>query len=547
MRKLVDIKVQQLFEDIYATNELSTKGGLSLKYDFPSLYLYDYQADKDKDFENHVYALLKREYAKNLALMIKNNQFIYCNNIIDVEAFADKFIEMFSTVYNLSPEPDLNASGSCMKELVNCYEEQIKAGIFQIKSFEKIKNFLLRIPSKQKGAICINHNYLDEYASYYADALRVFLSVLTTVFNTYLEQPEPLKLQGFKKEIINTDMQRFNDWFDKFETEYVFEVTTTKVKTPHNFYIHIDSEGFNSLKVHFKDINFYAENAFVTANDLFLSYPFVRTLEFENCTFNFCFYDNSRSLFFKNCTFNSTFDYDAKIYKSYQPIASILMFEKCTFNDNVVITDMTENMYNTLILRDCHFSNDANFHLSNINLIKTHFENVIFEGEVLFENVHFSSSKWSNLLFLTDFINKDVVLPSVAKFKQIIFGMKMVKTAIPSIRRFIKLLKESKLDSLGQELEQFYLSGIGSSKNIAEIDIAIKSDWVSIKQAAVILGLSYNTLLTMRKEDKATGIVRIPYIGEGKSTKYYYPLLIAYKSGDMKKVNELARELENKE
>lgn len=37
-------------------------------------------------------------------------------------------------------------------------------------------------------------------------------------------------------------------------------------------------------------------------------------------------------------------------------------------------------------------------------------------------------------------------------------------------------------------------------------EIAIKSNLVSIKQAAAILGLSYTTLLAMRKEDNAGGI-----------------------------------------
>ena len=44
------------------------------------------------------------------------------------------------------------------------------------------------------------------------------------------------------------------------------------------------------------------------------------------------------------------------------------------------------------------------------------------------------------------------------------------------------------------------------------------------------IGISYATLLAMRKEDKADGIRRIPYIGEGKGSRYYLPLLEAYKS-----------------
>ena len=47
-------------------------------------------------------------------------------------------------------------------------------------------------------------------------------------------------------------------------------------------------------------------------------------------------------------------------------------------------------------------------------------------------------------------------------------------------------------------------------------------------------------------DDEADGIRRIPYIGEGKSSRYYFPLLEAYKSRDMDLVNKLAKEIEGK-
>ncbi|MCM1296227.1 MAG: hypothetical protein NC311_11855 [Muribaculaceae bacterium] len=547
MRKLVNIKVQQFTEDIYAMNELSAIGDFPSEYDFPLLHHYDYQTNENKEFENHIYALLKREYAKNLALMIANSHFVYCNNMHDVFSFAKHFITEFADVYHLCPQPDIANAGDSIKELITCYEEKIKECTVQTKEFETLKNFLLKIPSKPKGTIRINQNYLDQYASYYADALRCFLSVLTTVFHTYLEQPKPQILTGFQEEIINTNQQRFNAWFDKFETEYEFETPATQIefsqKNPH---IHIEIENFNSLKVHFKDVNFYAENVFNTVNNLFLSCPFVRTLEFENCIFNFCFYENSRSLFFRNCTFNNTFDYNAKPYASYQQIISVLMFEKCTFNVDVTIDDITENMHNTLILKDCRFSDTANFRLSNIMFLKAHFENIIFNGGVFFENVRFTAANWSNLFFLTDFRNKDILLPDIAKFKQILFSMKMVKIAPQSIKNFIKLLKTHKLESYAQELEQFYLNDLTASKN--KFDIAARSKWLNIKQAADYLGLSYNTLLTKRKEDKANGGQKtIYYRGEGKNSRYYIPFLDAYKSGDMKRANEIAKEIEKKE
>lgn len=77
-------------------------------------------------------------------------------------------------------------------------------------------------------------------------------------------------------------------------------------------------------------------------------------------------------------------------------------------------------------------------------------------------------------------------------------------------------------------------------------DIAARSNWLNIKQTAAFLGISYTTLLAMRKEDKAGGVRRIPYIGEGKNSRYYLPLLEVYKSQNWKLVSELAKEMEGK-
>ena len=74
--------------------------------------------------------------------------------------------------------------------------------------------------------------------------------------------------------------------------------------------------------------------------------------------------------------------------------------------------------------------------------------------------------------------------------------------------------------------------GIDAKINKDEFDIAARSNWLNIKQTAAFLGISYATLLAMRKEDKAS--------------RYYLPLLEAYKSRDMDLVNKLAKEIEGK-
>lgn len=542
MREWINFKVQQFNNDAYLNDELSTIEQQTLKYKISSLHPYFYKGESAKNLEEYIRELLKREYAQNLATQIENNKFIYGNNMADVMSFAKRFIQTYSDVYDLNSKADAKNAGTSIKELVKCYKE-LKNNLFDKKDLDDLTDFLLRLPTE----IRIQSQYLDQYAPYYANALKFFLSVLTTVFNTDLKQPKPQALSGFSEEIINTDKRRFDDWFDRFESEYTYENSVVqKDFNDCSAHIYVSAESFNNLKVYFKDIEFYAENTFQTITDLFLSFDYVRTLEFENCTFNFWFYGNMKSFLFKNCVFNDALNYNAKLSKNYQPVVSVLMFENCIFNSDVTIDDITEGMSNTLILKDCRFAKDANFRLSNVLFLKTIFENNIFEGKVFFENIRLSSLNWKNLFFLSDFRNNKVVLASTAKISQILFGAKVVKSANKSISNFIKILRANKIADYATELENLYFNNMDTTKSKTEFDIAIQSNWLNMKQTASFLGISYATLLSMRKEDKATGIVRIPYVGEGKSTRYYVPLLQAYKDRNMTLVNQLAKEMETK-
>lgn len=540
MREWINFKVQQFNNDTYLNDELSTIEQQTLKYRISSLHPYLYKGESAKNLEAYIRELLKREYAKNLATQIENNKFIYSNNMADVMSFAKRFIQTYSDVYDLNSKADAKNAGNSIKELVKCYKE-LNNNLFDKKDLDDLTDFLLRLPTE----IRIQSQYLDQYAPYYANALKFFLSVLTTIFNIGLKQPKPQALSGFSEEIINTDKRRFDDWFDRFENEYTYEnPTVQKDFNDCSAHIYVSAESFNNLKVYFKDIEFYAENVFQTITDLFLGFDYVRTLEFENCTFNFWFYGNMKSFLFKNCVFNDAFNYNAKLNKHYQSVVSVLMFENCIFNSDVTIDDIKEGMSNTLILKDCRFAKDANFRLSNVLFLKTIFENNIFEGKVFFENIRLSSLNWKNLFFLSDFRNNKVVLASTAKISQILFGAKVVKSANKSISNFIKILRANKIADYATELENLYFNNMDTTKSKTEFDIAIQSNWLNMKQTASFLGFSYATLLSMRKEDKATGIVRIPYVGEGKSTRYYVPLLQAYKDRNMTLVNQLAKEME---
>ena len=80
------------------------------------------------------------------------------------------------------------------------------------------------------------------------------------------------------------------------------------------------------------------------------------------------------------------------------------MFENCIFNSKVNIDNIKVGMDNALILKDCRFSPNADFHLSNISGLNSLFENIIFESKVFFENVSFASVNWKNIFFLSVFL-----------------------------------------------------------------------------------------------------------------------------------------------
>lgn len=151
------------------------------------------------------------------------------------------------------------------------------------------------------------------------------------------------------------------------------------------------------------------------------------------------------------------------------------------------------------------------------------------------------------LTFFREVSFKDTQFKPEVKIQNLSFAPFITQTAKDGFKSFLTALNKSGYAKEAKFYEQNVgADGIDTKINKDEFDIAARSNWLNIKQTAVFLGISYATLLAMRKEDKADGIRRIPYIGEGKSSRYYLPLLEAYKSRDMDLVNKLAKEIEGK-
>lgn len=148
------------------------------------------------------------------------------------------------------------------------------------------------------------------------------------------------------------------------------------------------------------------------------------------------------------------------------------------------------------------------------------------------------------LTFFREVSFKDTQFKPEVKIQNLSFAPFITQTAKDGFKSFLTALNKSGYAKEAKFYEQNVgADGIDTNINKDEFDIAARSNWLNIKQTAAFLGISYATLLAMRKEDKADGIRRIPYIGEGKSSRYYLPLLEAYKSRDMDLVNKLAKEI----
>lgn len=317
------------------------------------------------------------------------------------------------------------------------------------------------------------------------------------------------------------------------------------IRPIHN--IHFFTQGDN-LYICFKNFEFNSIDAINHLSEI-LKFDDINGAYFINCYFTA---DAVLDIPSSGCgLYNCIFD--NKCFLSQRNDASFesVEFNFCEFNGCCNfngIYSMSVEIYNSV------FNENSKFEFDGItSLYKTNawirLKNIIFKGTVNFEKTIIPEhSVWEYITFFREVNFSSTRFKPNSSINNISFAPFINKSTKDGFNSFIKALADSGYTSESE----FYAQNVGgtlsgNSINKDEIDIAIKSDWVSIKQAAVILGLSYNTLLTMRKEDKAYKNIRIPFKGEGKSSKYYYPLLIAYKSGDMKRVNELAKEMEKKE
>lgn len=175
-------------------------------------------------------------------------------------------------------------------------------------------------------------------------------------------------------------------------------------------------------------------------------------------------------------------------------------------------------------------------------------QNYIFKSEVDFSKAYIPArSVFDTLTFYKDVNFSEATFAEQITFHNLCFAPLTSKTMKNGFKSFIEALNLGKYKKEAKYYEIHYGDVEVRKVDKAEFDIAAESGWLNIKQTALFFGVKYNSLLDMRKDDKVLGEQRIPYVGEGKNSRYYIPLLQAYKDKDMKRVKELEIEMRNKE
>lgn len=224
--------------------------------------------------------------------------------------------------------------------------------------------------------------------------------------------------------------------------------------------------------------------------------------EFDNCIFNaMCqlgSFDKSHSFLLANCLFNENSTLKATDYRC-----------------------MSREIFDSLEIRNCIFKGDVDFEKAKIP------DGAVFQYLTFYREVNFKDTQ----------MGKDII------WQNLCFAPFVNKVSRDGFKSFIKALDDNKYKKEAKYFETNYGDSEAKKIDKTEYDIAIESGWLNIKQAALFLGVKYSSLLDMRKDDKVLGQQRIPYVGEGKNSRYYVPLLKAYKDKNMKKVKELELEM----
>ena len=308
------------------------------------------------------------------------------------------------------------------------------------------------------------------------------------------------------------------------------------------------SDGIGFLFRNFDFTKATAINSLANIND----FEYLRLMIFMNCRLGGTIVDAPPSgLAFYDCVVDERFALDVQ---GRQGSAGKMEFNKCVINSELDFQNISSSA--DITITECLFNENSILNMAGfankirtqklISFNKLYVKNSIFKGEVNFHQAHIPErSCFDTLTFYKDINFTEASFGERITFHNLCFAPFTNKTMKDGFKSFTEALatygykKEAKFYEESYNMENKKI-------NKDEYDIARESGWLNIKQAALFLGYKYTTLLDMRKDDKVLGQQRIPYVGKGKNSRYYVPLLKAYKDGDMRKVAELEKEMRRK-
>ena len=271
---------------------------------------------------------------------------------------------------------------------------------------------------------------------------------------------------------------------------------------------------------------------------------------FVNCRFGGTIIDiPPTGVGFYDCVFDDHLD----LHVNYRDGANYAELRRCVINSEFRL-DARCSAESNIVISDCVFNEnskfDANYyrHNNKEDFSRLKIINCMFKGEVNFSDADINEfSVFEYITFYREVDFNNAKFGKEIKWKNICFAPLATKLAKDGFKSFVKALNDSGYKKEAKFFESQYGEQTAKKVDKTEYDIAVESGWLNIKQAALFLGVKYSSLLDMRKDDKILGVQRIPYVGEGKNSRYYVPLLQAYKNKDMKKVAELEKEMHQKE
>lgn len=275
----------------------------------------------------------------------------------------------------------------------------------------------------------------------------------------------------------------------------------------------------------------------------------ISLLIFINCRFGGTVIDIPASgVGFYNCVFEERIVFSVRVEDGLH----VAEFDNCTFNAMCQLGSFTQN--HSLSFTNCLFNENGTFKATDYRCLNQEIfdsmeiRNCIFKGDVDFEKAKIpDGSVFQYLTFYREVNFKDTQMGKNILWQNLCFAPFVNKVSKDGFKSFVKALADNNYKKEAKYFEANYGESAIKKVNKDEYDIAVDSGWLNIQQAALFLGVKYSSLLDMRKDDKILGAQRIPYIGEGKNSRYYVPLLKAYKNKDMKKVKELELEMRQME